>query len=46
MAQRKKRVAIVGAGWAGAVTAERLGAGGVDVEVFERAANVGGHSRS
>ena len=46
MSQMKKRVAIVGAGWAGAVTAERLGAGGVDVEVFERAANVGGHSRS
>ena len=42
----RKRVAIVGAGWAGAVTAERLASGGVDVEVFERAANVGGHSRS
>ena len=46
MSQTRKRVAVVGAGWAGAVTAERLGAGGVDVEVFERAANVGGHSRS
>jgi UDP-galactopyranose mutase len=46
MSQTTKRVAVVGAGWAGAVTAERLGAAGVDVEVFERAANVGGHSRS
>ncbi|MBW3574555.1 MAG: NAD(P)-binding protein [Actinobacteria bacterium] len=46
MAQMKKRVAVVGAGWSGAVTAERLGAGGIDVEVFERAANVGGHSRA
>ena len=42
----KQRVAVVGAGWAGAVTAERLLAGGIDVEVFERARNVGGHSRS
>jgi UDP-galactopyranose mutase len=41
-----RRVVVVGAGWAGAVTAERLVAGGVDVEVFERATNVGGHSRS
>ncbi len=41
-----KRVAVVGAGWAGAVTAERLQAAGVNVEVFERAAHVGGHSRS
>ncbi|MDQ4131795.1 MAG: NAD(P)-binding protein, partial [Actinomycetota bacterium] len=39
MSGTKKRVAVVGAGWAGAVTAERLGAAGVDVEVFERAAN-------
>ncbi len=39
-------MAVVGAGWAGAVTAERLQAGGIDVEVFERAPNVGGHSRS
>ncbi len=46
MALSKQRVAVVGAGWAGAVTAERLGAAGVDVEVFERAPNVGGHSRS
>lgn len=46
MSRTRKRVAVVGAGWSGAVTAERLGAGGVDVEVFERAANVGGHSRS
>ncbi len=46
MARTRKRVAVVGAGWAGAVTAERLGSHGVDVEVFERSANVGGHSRS
>ena len=46
MAKMSKRVAVVGAGWSGAVTAERLSAGGIDVEVFERAANVGGHSRS
>ena len=39
-------MAVVGAGWTGAVTAERLGSAGVEVEVFERAANVGGHSRS
>lgn len=46
MALTNKRVAVVGAGWAGAVTAERLGTAGIDVEVFERAPNVGGHSRS
>lgn len=39
-------MAVVGAGWAGAVTAERLRAADVDIEVFERAQNVGGHSRS
>ena len=46
MAHIKRRVAVVGAGWAGAVAAERLATGGVAVEVFERAAHVGGHSRS
>lgn len=46
MSASKKRVAVVGAGWAGAVTAERLDAGGIGVEVFERGDNVGGHSRS
>jgi len=46
MSQEKRRVAVIGAGWSGAVTAERLSAGGVDVEVFERAPNVGGHSRA
>ena len=46
MAQMRRRVAVVGAGWAGAVTAERLATGGLDVEVFERSANVGGHARS
>jgi len=40
-----QRVAIVGAGWTGAVTARLLDEGGVSVEVFERAAVVGGHSR-
>jgi UDP-galactopyranose mutase len=46
MTNTRKRVAVVGAGWSGAVTAERLGSAGIDVDVFERAANVGGHSRS
>ena len=41
-----KRVVVVGAGWAGAVTAEQLHRHGIEVEVFERAQNVGGHSRS
>ncbi len=36
----------MGAGWAGAVTAERLQSAGVKVEVFERDRHVGGHSRS
>ena len=36
----------MGAGWAGAVTAEQLQRQGIGVEVFERAPNVGGHSRS
>lgn len=46
MATIGKRAAVVGAGWAGAVTAQLLGEAGVSVEVFERAAHVGGHSRS
>ena len=46
MVKSGKRVAVVGAGWAGAVTAERLAAAGVGVEVFERAHYVGGHARS
>lgn len=46
MGTTQKRVAVVGAGWAGAVTAQRLAEGGIAVEVFERAQNVGGHSRS
>jgi UDP-galactopyranose mutase len=40
------RTAIVGAGWAGAVTARILHDAGVAVEVFEKAAVVGGHSRA
>jgi UDP-galactopyranose mutase len=41
-----KRVAIVGAGWAGASAARALADAGVHVEVFESAAVVGGHSRA
>ena len=41
-----KRIAVVGAGWAGAVAAERLQSAGMSVEVFERTDRVGGHSRS
>lgn len=40
------RIAVIGAGWAGAVTARTLHDRGVAVHVFERAPNVGGHSRS
>jgi len=40
-----KRVAIVGAGWTGAVTARQLHDDGFTVEVFEQAPVVGGHSR-
>lgn len=40
-----KRVAIVGAGWTGAVTARQLHDQGFEVEVFEQRAVVGGHSR-
>lgn len=40
-----RRIAVIGAGWAGAVTANVLGGLGWRVEVFERAASVGGHSR-
>ncbi|MGI9584859.1 MAG: UDP-galactopyranose mutase [Acidimicrobiia bacterium] len=39
------RVAIVGAGWAGASTAHSLVASGVDVEIFEKTSVSGGHSR-
>lgn len=46
MRSNSRRVAVVGAGWAGAVTAQRLQEAGLFVEVFERAAQVGGHSRS
>ncbi len=38
-------VAVIGAGWSGAVVARSLHDTGVPVEVFEAAAGVGGHSR-
>jgi UDP-galactopyranose mutase len=41
-----KRVAIVGAGWAGASAARALLDGGIHVEVFEASGVVGGHSRA
>lgn len=41
-----KRVGVIGAGWAGAVTARELSDAGFRVEVFERAERVGGHSRA
>src|SRR5215218_8819361 len=41
-----RRVAVVGAGWAGAVAARRLHDAGLGVTLFERSAVVGGHSRS
>jgi len=40
-----RRVAIVGAGWAGASAARALVDAGLDVEVFEATSVVGGHSR-
>jgi UDP-galactopyranose mutase len=39
------RIAVVGAGWAGAAAARRLHDAGVAVEVYEKAGVVGGHSR-
>ena len=39
------RIAVIGAGWAGAVTARLLHDAGNEVEVFEKARVVGGHSR-
>lgn len=41
-----RRVAVIGAGWAGAVTARELSHVGLEVEVFERSDRVGGHSRA
>jgi UDP-galactopyranose mutase len=40
------KVAVIGAGWAGVATARNLFDAGVDVEVFEKADRVGGHSRT
>jgi UDP-galactopyranose mutase len=40
-----KRVAVVGAGWAGSSCARALFAAGVHVEVFEATMRVGGHAR-
>lgn len=39
-------VAVIGAGWAGAVVARTLHDAGVRVDVYERAPVVGGHSRA
>lgn len=39
------RVAIIGAGWSGAVTARQLHDAGLPVEVFEKSPHVGGHAR-
>ena len=43
---RVAKVAIVGAGWAGASCARALTDRGVQCEVFERSAVVAGHSRA
>lgn len=40
------RIAIIGAGWAGASAAHRLREAGAAAEVFEKTGVVGGHSRS
>lgn len=40
------RIAVVGAGWSGAVVARALSDAGAIVEVFERAPHIGGHARS
>lgn len=42
----RSRVAIVGAGWTGAVAGRLLTDSGFAVEVFEKASVVGGHSRA
>jgi UDP-galactopyranose mutase len=39
------KIAVIGAGWSGAAAARCLNDGGIAVEVFEKAAVVGGHSR-
>ena len=46
MIDLNRRVLVIGAGWSGAVVAERLTAAGCRVDVFERANVVGGHSRA
>lgn len=40
-----KRIAVVGAGWSGAVVGRELHDAGCQVEMFEQAANIGGHAR-
>lgn len=40
------RIAVIGAGWAGAVAARLLHDAGLEVVVFEKARVVGGHSRA
>ena len=42
----RRRIAIVGAGWTGAVAGRLLTDGGFAVEVMEKAGVVGGHSRA
>jgi UDP-galactopyranose mutase len=41
-----RRVAVVGAGWSGAVTARLLQDTGFRVDIFEQAGAVGGHARA
>lgn len=40
-----KQIAVVGAGWSGAVVARELTDAGFHVELFERGESVGGHAR-
>ena len=46
MSHKIKSAAVVGGGWAGAVTAHKRTEAGWRVEVFERSDRVGGHSRA
>ncbi|MDH3752548.1 MAG: NAD(P)-binding protein, partial [Acidimicrobiia bacterium] len=41
-----EHVAVIGAGWTGAVVARLLADAGCSVEIFERSSVVGGHSRA
>ena len=42
----RRRIAVVGAGWTGAVAGRLLTEAGFAVEMMEKAAVVGGHSRA